>query len=121
MTTTTTNPELIRVFKNLEAIPAAGNNGYARLDCLTPTQARRLKQFKAELEARGNVVFTDVAVYTAESFAIVAKHSENVQRRMEMRADHARRQAEYKAQQQQRGDYALNAMLARAEAMMIDA
>lgn len=119
--TTATNPEMNRVLTTLEAIPAAGNNGYARLDCLRPAQARRLMQFKAELEARGNVVFTEVAVYTAESFAIVAKHSENIQRRMAMRAEAARAQIAAKAAAERRADYALNAMLARGEAMMMDA
>lgn len=105
------------LLERLEAIPAIGNNGYARFDCMRPAQIRRLNQFKAELEARGNVVFTATAVYTAEAYAIAEAHT--AAKAAEAAA--ARRAAQEKEDLARRADYALNAMLARAEAMTMTA
>ena len=109
------------LLEKLEAIAAAGNNGYARFDCMREAQLRRLMQCKAELEARGNVVFTENAVYTAAGFAAAVKTSNQLHSEAAAKAKQARKEADAKAEQQQRGDYALNAMLARAEAMTMTA
>lgn len=108
---------ITNLLEKLEAIPAFGNNGYARFDCMRPVQIRRLNQFKAELEARGNVVFTETAVYTAEAYAI-AKAAAAAKAAL---AAAARRAAQEKEDLARRADYALNAMLARAEAMTMTA
>ena len=108
---------ITNLLEKLEAIPAIGNNGYARFDCMRPAQIRRLNQFKAELEARGNVVFTVTAVYTAEAYAIAESHTSA----MAAKAAQARREAQAKEDMNLRADYALNAMLARAEAMTMTA
>lgn len=101
------------LLEKLEAIPAIGNNGYARFDCLRPAQVRRLNQFKAELEARGNVVFSNTGVYTSAAYAIARAYTDS----KAVEAAAARRAAQEKEDLARRADYALNAMLARAEAM----
>ena len=108
---------ITNLLEKLEAIPAIGNNGYARFDTMRPVQIRRLNQFKAELEARGNVVFTATAVYTSAAYAI----AEAAAAAKAAEAAAARRAAQEKEDLARRADYALNAMLARAEAMTMTA
>lgn len=108
---------ITNLLEKLEAIPAIGNNGYARFDYMRPAQIRRLNQFKAELEARGNVVFTATAVYTAKAYAIAESHAAA----KAAEAAVALRAAQEKEDLTRRADYALNAMLARAEAMTMTA
>ena len=96
------------LLEELEAIPATGNNGYARFDCLRPAQVRRLNQFKLELEARGNVVFGTAGVYTPAAYAITRAYTDS---KAEVVAE-ARRAAKAKEDLARRADFALNAMLA---------
>lgn len=105
------------LLEKLETIPANGNNGYARFDCLRPAQVRRLNQYKAELEARGNVVFSTTGVYTSAAYAIAESHT--AAKAAEAAA--SRLAAQEKEDLSRRADFALNAMLARAEAMTMTA
>ena len=108
---------ITNLLEKLETIPAAGNNGYARFDCMRPVQVRRLNQFKAELEARGNVVFSTTGVYTSEAYAIARAYTDS----KAAQAAAARRAEQEKEDLSRRADFALNAMLARAEAMTMTA
>ena len=108
---------ITNLLEKLETIPAVGNNGYARFDCMRPVQVRRLNQFKSELEARGNIVFTATAVYTAKAYAIAESHAAA----KAAQAAATRRAAQEKEALSRRADFALNAMLARAEDMTMTA
>ena len=108
---------ITNLLEKLETIPANGNNGYARFDCLRPAQVRRLNQFKAELEARGNVVFSTDGVYTSAAYAIARAYTDS----KAAEAAAASRAAQAKEDIARRADFALNAMLARAEAMTMTA
>ena len=105
------------ILEKLEAIPALANNGYIRLEMLNAAQVRRLVQFKDELVARGNIVFTTNAVYTARAHEILCATS--IAKQNELAAKY---QAMVNAEQNEiMADGALNAMLARAEAMTMSA
>ena len=108
-----TNSDLMRIEK-LVALVASGNNGSIRLDCVSPTAYRLLRKHQEQMESLGVAVFTASRGYTPAGYAAAAAVSNR--ECAKARAVHrARAEADFKA------DYALDAMLARAERMTMTA
>ncbi len=118
--TTPTATDLMRIEK-LTAMLATGNNGCLRLDCLSPTALRLFNKHKAQMEALGVAVFTNTRVYTPAGFAFAKALSDEVHAQNAAAAKAAREANQQRDLMNQKGDRALDALLARAENMTMSA
>jgi len=109
----TTHPRIAK----LVAMVANCNNGVLRMDCLSDQAVRLFGAHKAEAEAAGVLVFTEDRVYTPAGYAAMKEMSDRVHAQHWADVKAAREAADQQARLEQHADFALNALLARAEAM----
>lgn len=115
----TTN-DLNRITKLTDML-ATANNGALRMDCLSPTAVRLFTKHQAQMEEMGVAVFTDTRIYTPAGYAAAQAQSARVVAQIQADAKAARAAADQRNELNKRADYALDAMLARAERMTMTA
>lgn len=115
----TTN-NLNRITKLIAKLEA-GNNGSIRVDCLSETAARLFIKHRAQMEETGVAVFTASHIYTPAGYAAQEALSARVVAQIQADAKAARAAADQRNELNKRADYALDAMLARAERMTMSA
>lgn len=109
-----------KVIKHLEAILSASNNGYVTLAYLRASDRQLFNDFKKLMTDKGLAVYTLKNVYTPAGYRAMLELSKVYAIELSNKIAKQKKDSEAKEVAQLKGDYALNAILAKQDKMMME-